>query len=127
MYRLRRDADRICIRFGLRYRSFFFEGVRLGFRGRPAEHLELQAFAAARFDDLEIDILQHQPIHQITGQEFCVARLCDLDLAQHLAEDDLKVLVVRINALRAINLLHLRKQVALHSLAPLNPENIVRV
>jgi outer membrane protein len=40
---------------GIRYKSFFFEGTRLGFRGRPAEHFEASVFAAARFDGVDPD------------------------------------------------------------------------
>ena len=39
----------------LRYKSFFFEGVRTGFRGQPVEHLEMSIFAAMRFDGAEPD------------------------------------------------------------------------
>ncbi|MEM7244449.1 MAG: MipA/OmpV family protein [Acidobacteriota bacterium] len=41
---------------GIRYKTFFFEGVRTGFRGRPVEHLELSAFLAARFDGFDADV-----------------------------------------------------------------------
>jgi len=40
---------------GIRYKSFFFEGVRAGFRFSPAERFELATFLGARFDGLDPD------------------------------------------------------------------------
>ena len=45
-----------------------------------------------------------------------VARIGDLHLAQHLADDDLDVLVVDLHALHAVDLLHLVDQVLLELL-----------
>lgn len=38
---------------GLRYKAFYFEGIRTGFRGRPHPNLELDGFVQARFDGFE--------------------------------------------------------------------------
>jgi outer membrane protein len=40
---------------GVRYRNFYWDGIRAGFRFSPAEHLGLDLFAAARFDGYEED------------------------------------------------------------------------
>lgn len=40
---------------GLRYKAFYFEGIRMGLRGRPTQHLELDGFVQARFDGYEED------------------------------------------------------------------------
>ena len=47
-----------------------------------------------------------------------VAGLGDLHLAQHLADDDLDVLVVDFHALEAVNFLHFVDQVLLERLRP---------
>jgi outer membrane protein len=40
---------------GLRYKAFYFEGIRMGVRGRPRPHLELDGFVQVRFDGYEED------------------------------------------------------------------------
>ncbi len=40
---------------GLRYKAFYFEGIRMGVRGRPRPHLELDGFVQVRFDGYEAD------------------------------------------------------------------------
>ena len=55
-----------------------------------------------------------------------VARIGDLHLAEHLADDDLDVLVVDLDALEAINLLHFVDQVFLQLLRPADIEDFVR-
>ena len=51
----------------------------------------------------------------------------DLDLAQHLANDHLDVLVVDADALRAIDLLHFLQQVHLAGLGTLDAQHLARV
>ena len=52
--------------------------------------------------------------------------LGDLHLAQHLADDDLDVLVVNLHALEAINFLHFVDQVLLQILRSADLEDFVR-
>ena len=49
------------------------------------------------------------------------------DLLQHLAHDDLDVLVVDAHALQAVDLLDLVDQVLLHRLDALDAQDVVRV
>src|SRR6185295_19507866 len=60
-------------------------------------------------------------------QQLAVARLVDADLAQHLANDDLDVLVVDGHALASVDLLDLLDQVALDRVAAAGIEELLRV
>ena len=53
--------------------------------------------------------------------------LVDAQLAQHLAHDDLDVLVVDVHTLRAVDLLDLVHQVPLHRLAALDAQHLLGV
>ena len=53
--------------------------------------------------------------------------LFDAHLAQHLADDDLDVLVVDVHTLGPVDLLDLVDQVALHRLAALDAQDVLRV
>ena len=55
-----------------------------------------------------------RPLDQLAGQELGVAGLDDRDALEHLADDDLDVLVVDRHALRAVDLLDLVDEVQLH-------------
>ena len=50
----------------------------------------------------------------------------DPDLAEHLGDDDLQVLVVDLDALGAVDVLDLAEQVALDGLLARDPEDVVR-
>src|SRR6185437_14577255 len=60
------------------------------------------------------------------GQEPGVADAVDADLAEHLRDDDLEVLVVDLDALRAVDVLDLAEQVALDGLLARDAEDVVR-
>ena len=53
-----------------------------------------------------------EAVDELARQEVGVARLGDRDLAQHLASDDLDVLVVDVDALAAVDVLDLLDDVA---------------
>ena len=57
---------------------------------------------------LFIDPADFQPVDQILRQVRCITRANDLDFAQHLADDDLKVFVIDVLTLGAVDLLDLR-------------------
>ena len=65
-------------------------------------------------------------IDLIAPEQRGVARIGDLHLAQHLAHDDLDVLVVNLDALEAINFLHFVHQMLLQILRSADLENFVR-
>ncbi len=52
--------------------------------------------------DLGVGLLEFELIHPGTGQQVGVARILHLHLPQHLADDDLDVLVVDVHALGAV-------------------------
>ena len=56
------------------------------------------SFAASKLEDVD----------QAAGQHIGVARVLDLDLAEHLADDDLDVLIGDIDALQAVDAAALR-------------------
>ena len=68
-----------------------------------------------------------QPVDELTGQQVGVAVVDDGDLAQHLANDDLDVLVVDRHTLRAVDALHTVDEVLLHRAHALDPEDLLRV
>ena len=65
--------------------------------------------------------------YRIGRQEARVAAVDDLHLTQHAAHDDLDVLVVDVDALRAIDLLHFLDQIVLQSRLAFDAQNVVRV
>ncbi len=83
---------------------------------------KLQVFSAG----LVIDLVEFQSIDQFTGQEGCFARIGDFDLLQHLARNDLDMLVIDLHALQSIDLLDFLDQVVCKSLDPHHPQNIMR-
>ena len=81
---------------------------------------------AALFHHLGVLRFEIEPIDLIAPEERGVARIGDLHLAQHLAHDDLDVLVVNFHALEAINFLHFVHQMLLQILRSADLENFVR-
>ena len=77
-------------------------------------------------DDLLVFLFEIELVDLIAPEERGVARIGDLHLAQHLAHDDLDVLVVNLHALQAINFLHFVDQVLLQILRSADLENFVR-
>jgi hypothetical protein len=74
-----------------------------------------------------VDLLEVQPVDQLGRQQLAVARLVDADLAEHLADDDLDVLVVDRDALAAIDLLDFLDEVALDGVLAPRLEVLLRV
>ena len=66
------------------------------------------------FSDLQLPqrALQHRPVDELARQVLGVARVVDPHLLQHLADDQLDVLVVDLHALALVDLLHLGHEVA---------------
>ena len=62
----------------------------------------------------------------IAPEQRRVARIGDLHFPQHLAHDDLDVLVVNLHTLEAINFLHFVDQMLLQILRSADLENFVR-
>ena len=58
--------------------------------------------------------LEDTPLDELSRKERCIRRVDDRDPLQHLAHDDLDVLVVDGHALRAIDLLDLVHEMPLH-------------
>jgi hypothetical protein len=72
--------------------------------------------------------LEHaRPVHLLAAQEAGVARHRRFDLAQHLANDHLDVLVVDLHALQAVDVLDLAHQVVRQRLDALQAQDVVRV
>ena len=57
--------------------------------------------------------VEHELVHELAGQELRPAGVVDAHLLQHLADDQLDVLVVDLDALRLVDLLHLVDEVQL--------------
>src|ERR1017187_8500865 len=82
---------------------------------------------AALFLDRFVFGLEFQLVHLFAPGERGVAGLGDANLAEHLAHDDLDVLVVDGHALEAIHFLHFADQMFLQFLRATDFENLVRV
>ncbi len=74
-----------------------------------------------------VDIDHIQAVDVITGQQFGIAGAGHHHFGHHLADDDFKVLIVDVLALRAVHLLHLREQVNLAGFPALDAQNRMRV
>ena len=101
-------------------------GVERGL-GHAEEHGLGRGGLAALGQDAVVDLLEVEPVDQLGRQQLAVARLVDADLAQHLADDDLDVLVVDRHALAAVDLLDLLDEVALDRVAAPRLEELLRV
>src|SRR5690625_3638964 len=72
-------------------------------------------------------VLEDGPVGQFPGQQPGVAGVEDGHPPQHLAHDDLDVLVVDVHALGAVDLLHLIDQVLLHRTRAEDTQHLLRV
>ena len=72
-------------------------------------------------------LLEPEAVDLLVDQELGVADLFDLHAAHHLADDDLDVLVVDGDVLRAVDLLDLVHQVPLQLLLAQDRQDVVRV
>ena len=79
------------------------------------------------FSTVGVFLLELELVDLFAPEERGVARLGDAHLAQHLADDDLDVLVVDRHALQAINFLHFVDQMLLQFLRSADVENFVRI
>ena len=84
------------------------------------------AFCDALFDLLVLkeDVVL---VVGLTGQEVGAACVVDLDLAHHLTDNDLDVLVVDLNTLQTVGGLYLGNEVVVDRLCAQNTEDIVRI
>ena len=74
-----------------------------------------------------VGFVERRRFDQLTREQARVAAVDDLHLAQHRAHDDFDVLVVDVDALRAVDLLHFLHQVVLQRGLALDPQDVVRV
>src|SRR5207253_55013 len=72
---------------------------------------------AARGDRPGVDVLELEAIEELHWEKLGVAGLLDADLAEHLADDDLDVLVVDRHTLASVDLLDLVDHVAVNRFA----------
>ena len=77
-------------------------------------------------EDVVVDIVEVEFADQIALKEASIARIKDLDLAHHLAHDDLEVLVVDLHTLQTVNLLNLIDNILLNLHRAFNGKNISR-
>ena len=73
-------------------------------------------------------LLEHaRPVDLLAAQELGIARVGDLGLAQHLADDHLDVLVVDLHALQAVDLLDLVDDVVRQRADAQQAQDVVRI
>ena len=95
--------------------------------GDAQQDLQEACRVLALRQQLLVDSPDLQPVDQVAGQVDGVARAGDLDLARHLADDHLKVLVIDVLTLRAVHFLDFGQQVHLAGIASLDAQDAVRV
>ena len=104
------------------------EGRRVeGGLGDPEEHRLRRGGLAALGQDLVVRLLEVEAVDELGRQLLAVARLVDPDLLEHLADDDLDVLVVDRDALAPVDPLDLPHQVALDRVLAPGVEVLLRV
>ena len=101
-------------------------GVERGL-GHAEEHGLGRGRLAALGEDAVVVLLELEAVDELGRQQIDVARLVDADLAQHLADDDLDVLVVDRDALAPVDLLDLLDEVALDGVLAPGVEVLLRV
>ncbi len=77
--------------------------------------------------DLGIGVVKLEDIDNGAAEERGIAGILDADLAHHLTDDDLDVLIVDIDALLAVHGQNALRQVFLHGLDAGNTQHVMRV
>src|SRR3954452_12983713 len=95
--------------------------------GDAEDDLGVHRGLAALGLDAVVDPAELVPVHELARQQVRVALLLDPHLLEHLAHDQLDVLVVDVHALRLVDLLHLLDEVHLGRGAAAELEQLVRV
>ena len=101
-------------------------GVERGL-GHAEQHGLGRGRLAALGQDPVVGLLELEAVDELRRQQVDVARLVDADLAEHLPDDDLDVLVVDRDALALVDLLDLLHQVALDGVLAPGVEVLLRV
>ena len=94
--------------------------------GDAEQHRGRLGGLAALLHDFGVFFLELELVDLVAPEERGIARIGDLHLAQHLADDDLDVLVVDLDALETVNFLHFVHEVLLQVLRSADLENLVR-
>ena len=80
----------------------------------------------ARLLEHQVELVELDPVELLALEQLALARIRDLDLLQHLADDHLDVLVVDRHALQPVDVLDLVDQVVGQLLDALDGEDVVR-
>ena len=75
--------------------------------------------------DFGIDAGKFTDVDTLTGQIICITGVADAHTAEHLANDDLEVLVIDAYALGAVHLLGFLEHIGLQGVAPLDFEQFL--
>src|SRR4029077_17054324 len=94
--------------------------------GDPEQHRNSLRRLAACLHDFLVLSVEVEFIDLIAPEQCGIAGIGDLHFAQHLAHDDLDVLIVNLYALETIDLLHFVHQVLLQLLRAAHFQNLVR-
>ena len=120
----RRDESRRLAVVRFQSGAFFL----IGFLG---ENLAGFIFGLARIFDLDafpqaiVDFAERELVDDGPWQQAGIAHGLDFDLAQHLRDNVFDVLVVDVDALAAVNALHLADEVVLHRFNAADAEDVV--
>ena len=101
-------------------------GCQCSLRNAQQRTLRLRGDLAL-LDRLAVRLIEAEDVDERARQQVGVVRFLDLDLAQHLADDNLNVLVRDFYALTAVGGLDFLDDVVLNCLHAQNAQQIVRV
>src|SRR5262245_39776268 len=100
--------------------------VERGFRHAQQDRLRRRRLSAFR-QGARIRLLVVETIHQVVWQQISITGVVNAYAPEHLAHDDLDVLVVDIDTGRAVDLLYLLDEIHVHRLTALDAQDILRV
>src|SRR3984893_16974951 len=94
--------------------------------GNTKKHWDRFSWFTTLFGDSAIFFVEFKSINLITPEQLGVARFGDFHLPQHLANNDLDMLIINLNALETVHLLHLVYQVLLQVLRSADIQDFMR-
>ena len=95
--------------------------------GDAEQHALCRCGHAARHDRLLVLFLEVEHIGELPGKHIGGACVLDADLSEHLADDDLDVFIVDIDALRTVDGLDFVEDIILHALDAFDADDVLRV
>src|SRR5258708_27173903 len=94
--------------------------------GNPKKHWNGFRRFTTLFGDSPIFFVEFKSVDLITPEQFGITRFGDFHFPQHLANNDLDMFIINLNALEAVHLLHLVYQMLLQILRSADIQDFMR-